>query len=272
MRILLLVTISLITLAACGGSSEPEATPLPTNAPAADVTLVPTLTFTPIPTLQPEDFSFEIATVQAVVGPEETEEPVQFVVAPNPEDQMEPPIQLTAPDGWQVGHLVSPVQDLVGYRMIPVSIYRGPVEGGTGYIVLLWGFYNIGQLGNPLLGEEDVADPWLDALRLLRLALIEPECRYGTGERKDNMRVGNVLGSGADWSAVDCPSTVDTRGWFVAMNVDGINFAFYAYTEPIEAMDNPQTPEILQGILDSVEFNVAEFITSMELPEATEEP
>ncbi|GAB4307981.1 MAG: hypothetical protein Kow00117_01260 [Phototrophicales bacterium] len=271
MRVMLLGMIILL-LAACGGSSEPDPTALPTNPPTIQATLVPTLTFTPVPTLQPDDFSFEIATVQAAVSPEETEIPMQFVVAPNPEDQMEAPIELTAPEGWEVGHLSAPVQDLIGYRVIPVSIYRGPVPGGTGYIVVLWGFYNIGRAGNPLLGEENIIDPWLDALRLLRLVLIEPECRYGTGERKDNLRVGNVLGSGADWSAVDCPTTADTRGWFVATNVDGINFAFYIYAEPIEAMDIPQTPEVLQSILDSIEFKVTEFITSMERPEVTEEP
>ena len=273
MRIMLLFIV-IFSLAACGGSSEPEATELPPSTPTTETTLVPTLTFTPIPTLQAEDFSFDIATMQSaavVLEPEATEDGLQFVVAPNEEEAMDPPIALNAPDGWQYGNLVTPVEDVIGYRLIPTTIYRGPIPGGTGYIVLFWGFYNITLVNNPLVAETNVGDTWLDGIRLLRLGLIEPECRYGTGERKDNMRVGNVLGTGSDWSAVECPSSADTRGWFVATNVDGLSFVFYVYGEPIDVMDNPQAMEVLQGIMDSVEFNVVEFIDSMRLPEVTPE-
>lgn len=270
MRIILVLAV-IFSLAACGGSSEPATSTPPPSIPTIESTLVPTLTFTPIPTLQAEDYSFDIATMQVAIIPEETEDALQFVVSPNEEEAMDPPIELNAPDGWQYGNLVTPVEDIIGYRLIPTTIYRGPVPGGTGYIVLFWGFYNITLANNPLMAQTNVGDTWLDGIRLLRLALIEPDCRYGTGDRKDNLRVGNVLGSGADWSAVDCDTSADTRGWFVATTVDGLSFVFYVYGEPIDVMDNPATVELLQGILDSVEFKVVDFIDSMRLPEVTPE-
>ena len=58
------------------------------------------------------------------------------------------------------------------------------------------------------------------------------------------------------FSAVDCPfEQPDTRGWFASLNVDGLNFAFYSYVDPIQPAGSLAEIE-LQAIIDTLVFDV----------------
>jgi hypothetical protein len=143
---------------------------------------------------------------------------------------------------------------------VPFAFYQGPVTGGVGTIVLLWGFPNLVRANVPP-GSDVQPDVWIDATRLLRLAIFEEGCNVGTDLRR-NYSVGGMQAVGTQFAAVDCPELGDTRGWFAALRQFNVNFVFYIYTEPITAMDGAAQGE-LQAILDSVQFV---------LPEATHEP
>ena len=65
---------------------------------------------------------------------------------------------------------------------------------------------------------------------------------------------GNPTVPGTRFSAVDCPELPDTRGWFAGVQEGGINFVFYAFADPIDALSSGQ--ETLQAVLDSVTFAV----------------
>jgi hypothetical protein len=51
---------------------------------------------------------------------------------------------------------------------------------------------------------------------------------------------------------VDCPELADTRGWFAGLRQYNINFIFYVYADPIEAMDTAE--DELQAILNTIRF------------------
>lgn len=194
----------------------------------------------------------------------EREEDIPERVEINPliEQDLPAPIDITLPADWVVSiDDAILVQDVDALRTIPLTLYRGPVPGGTGYIAMFWGFPSL-VAGNPLAaqagGPTPEPDLLTDGLRLLRLSVVEPGCNVGTGTARTYTLAGGREGVGAAWSAVGCPELPDTRGWFVATTEGGLNFLFYAYTDPI----NPQgvTPEeeaaraVLQAALDSVRF------------------
>jgi hypothetical protein len=170
------------------------------------------------------------------------------------DERVEPPLDITLPDGWRRGYNTLALPDVDAVRPVPLAVYEGPVTGGTGTIVLLWGFASM-VAGNPL--EEQIATPapdlWADGLRLLRLAILEAGCNIGTDLRRD-YRIGELAAVGTQFSAVDCPELPDTRGWFAGVNVGGYNFVFYVYSDPIEAMR--EADEELQAILDTVRFRM----------------
>ena len=77
---------------------------------------------------------------------------------------------------------------------------------------------------------------------------------------KMDYNIGGRLASGTQFSTTACPEIQDTRGWFAGLFEQNVPFVFYAYTEPLNAMDGVAQLE-LQQILDSVQFD---------LPSATE--
>lgn len=262
---IVLVLIVLLVIAACSPqvivvTATPESTLLPTFTPSDIPTFTPTLaptsnvpTATPGPPTQTPIPSptTEIATIEPLTG-----------------EQIPPPLTISLPAGWEYGYDTMAVYDFETYRLLPVAVYRGPITGGEGYIILFWGFPSY-FYGNPYLDEELEPDLWVDGLRLLNLVVIEPTCTRGT-DIIHNYTVGGLPAVGTTFSATDCGDEVyvdpdefvapDTHGWFAGLQVDGLNFVFYMFGYPIEAM-NAGTPFVeMQAILDTVQFRVDEFL------------
>ncbi|RMF77593.1 MAG: hypothetical protein D6737_17265 [Chloroflexi bacterium] len=237
----LIMTGMLLLVAACSAVSNEENLPtlVPSNTPlpAPSQTPVPVDTATPLATTTPEEPPVVI-TLDATLG-----------------EAIDPPLTIDLPAGWD-----APLSDILllndigDLRGIPFTVYSGPVTGGTGNIVLLWGFPNLTP-GNPFEAEAAEVDLWADGLRLLRLAIVEQGCNIGTDLRR-SYRVGLLPAVGTQFAAVDCPELADTRGWFAGVQEGGINFVFYMFTDPIEAMD--VASEELQAIIDTVRFDVPE--------------
>lgn len=250
-----LMSIVALIVGACAGepAQEPTATatpsPVATGAALQRATLPPT--WTPAPTDVPPEPTATALVVDALTG-----------------IRNEPPISIEIPAGWAEGYDTLIYSDLGELAYVPFALYTGPITGGTGTIVLLWDY---ASAINPLDPEFAQPTPWLDGLRLLRTLIIEPTCNIGTGVQRQ-YRVGDYSAVGTSFSAVDCDVTnlilpegvtptpipnalPDTRGWFAALNVDGVNFAFYVYGDPISAMDGASTE--LQAILDTVQFDLS---------------
>jgi len=258
----LLITVF---LAACS-SAPPTATTTPT--------LVPSLTASPLPTLQP---SVTEPPLTATATPF-TETPTPTLIAVTIEPLLgqgsRPPLDITLPDGWLVGYdtfVLGDVDREVSF--VPLVVYSGPVTGGTGTIVLLWGFSSVVGGVNPLSAQMGTPlpepDMWTDGLRLLRLAVVEAQCNIGTDLRRD-YPVAGLTGTGTQFAAVGCPETSDTRGWFVGVREFGVPYIFYVYTDPIEVMDNEAVQAELQAILDSIRISEPQPIEAT--PEITAAP
>lgn len=238
--------ITLLLLAACDANQVV----LPT--------LVPSLTPSPIPTLQPSPtdaptFVQSISIVSATPDPlaTPTETPFTLQIEPLTADGIAPPFSLALPAGWEAYYTNYIVRDVSGLLALPLTVYRGPVlEGGTGYIVVLWAFPNLSG-ANPFQADASEVDLFADGSRLLRLAVLEQGCNVGTDLQRQ-YTVGGFAATGTQFSAVTCPETADTRGWFAGLQVNTLNFLFYVYTDPITAIDSSRTG--LQAILDSVTF------------------
>lgn len=236
-----IVFIGMFTLTACA-----QAAPTPTNTP----TLVPSSTPTIIPSATPN-----VTPTPAVsVAPSET--PIVVTVPPLLGQQLEPPIDIVLPQGWSVGYNTLALSDVDTIRPVPLAIYQGPVTGGMGTIVLLWGFPSL-MAGNAALTPDPQPSLWSDGLRLLRLAIVEQGCNVGT-DLERSYRVGNLAATGTQWAAVDCPELPDTRGWFAGVHSEGLNFIFFVFADPIQAMDSGS--EELQAVLDTVTFRVSDLL------------
>lgn len=224
-----------VLLAACAQAEPtPTLTPVPSSTPTEAATATP-----PPPTATPEA--------------EETEEVVVLPVTPLAGSADPPPLSITLPDGWQRGYDTFAMFDIDTLRAVPLAVYRGPVTGGTGTIILLWGFPSLMSAGFTLPGTPTGPDIWVDALRLFRLALVDAGCNPGTDVQRE-YRVGGQTATGTQFAIVDCPESADTRGWFAGLQEGGLNFVFYVYAEPLAAMDAAQAE--LQAILDSVVFQL----------------
>jgi hypothetical protein len=196
-------------------------------------------------------------------APEATEPPIVVTLQPLLGDSVEPPITFSLPPGWQLGFDTLLLNDVdAPVRAIPLAVYSGPVPGGTGTIVLLWGFPSL-VAGNPFQSQTVQPDLWSDGLRLLRLAILEQGCNIGTDLRRE-YTVGGRAAVGTQFSAVDCPELPDTRGWFAGVSEGGLNFVFYVFADPIEAMNSAEP--YLQSVLDGVEFHVPQIVTATPQP------
>lgn len=176
--------------------------------------------------------------------------PVAVTLPPLQNQPIPPPLTIALPEGWRSANDTLVLNDVDGVRSVPFSIYTGEVTGGVGTIVLLWGFPNL-VAGNPLDPASAQPDLFADGLRLLRLAIVEQGCNVGTDLQR-SYSIGGLAATGTQFSAVTCPALPDTRGWFAGLQFNGINYVFYVYADPIEAIDGARRE--LQALLDTVRF------------------
>lgn len=218
-------------------------------------TPVPTSTSTPPP----------MATLDPAAQLTATATPV--LISPLLGLPIQPPLTIELPDDWRYAYNAFIYADLDGrIETVPFAYYEGPVTDGTGTIVLLWGFDSV---VNPFAAQQ-ATNPWLDGLRLLRLVIMDHSCNIGTAPQRE-YSVGGLDATGTQFSAVDCPEGIpDTRGWFAALNVDEVNFAFYMYIDPLPPAGTPAEFD-LQAILDTVEFDVGSLRVGPEELAATRE-
>ena len=187
---------------------------------------------------------------------------------------VEPPMDITLPDGWQrvlldtyIYHDIMADNNGGQLATVPIAVYRGPVTGGTGWIVVLWAYDSIVPIDT---SSEDFTDRalWLDALRLLQFVIFDIRCNIGTAPQRD-YTIGEYPAIGTTFSAVDCPlGAPDTRGWFATLEVDGLNFVFYNYIDPLPPKGS-QAEYDIQAILDTVQFHVDDMLLSRADFEAT---
>jgi hypothetical protein len=186
---------------------------------------------------------------------------------------IEPPMEMSIPDDWERVLLDTYIYydimtDSDGQlETVPIAVYKGPVTGGEGWIVVLWGFDSIVTIDTTVEQYADRA-AWLDGLRMLQFVVFDVRCNIGTAPLGEYV-VGEYSALGTTFTAADCPFGIpDTRGWFVSLDVQGLSFAFYVYMDPILSA-NSQAEADLQSILDTVEFNVEDILVSREEFEAT---
>jgi hypothetical protein len=243
------------------------------TAPTPTATLVASLTPSPIPTLQntPMDeptFVQNLVLVTATTDPllTPTAGPTVISIAPITSEGIAPPFSISLPPEWEAYYTNYLLPDVGGLLALPLAMYRGPVSGGgTGWIAVLWAFPNLSGSVNMFQPEVGEVDLFADGLRLLRLAVLEQGCNIGTDLQRQ-YTVGGMPATGTQFSAVTCPENADTRGWMAGLPVNGLNFLFYVYTDPITAIDDSRAG--LQAILDSVRFvSAAEMqATAMSMP------
>jgi hypothetical protein len=257
----LLMTAS-FAFAACVSAPAPTSTPEPP----------PTLTSTPVPT---STLVFTATpTLEALPTDEVADATEEVVVEPIIATDLVAPIRIDLPEGWLTGSASVPadvpsdmtgtalmLDEGLGIPFLPFTSYKGPVTGGTGFITVVWGFQNI---TTAFPGMESQAQIYLrgDGIRLLNLAVLEAGCNVGLDVDREFM-IGQVVATGTYFAADNCPALEpggprppDVKGWFAVTQQNGINFAFYAYTEPAEAMDGDALTE-LQAILDTVVFDMS---------------
>ncbi len=211
------------------------------DTPNPNVTFVPDFTLTP------------------------TEAPLVITIPAFTGDKNPPPLAITLPEGWKTTYDSQVLRDVEPnkFRIIPIASYSGRIQGGVGTIIIMWGFPNLVMPTTDVMAQaamgmtlEATVEPdlWSDGIRLLRSAVIEPDCNIGVDVRR-TYRVGLLSADGTQWSAVSCKSGLpDTRGWFAGVKEQGVNFVFYVFSTPITAMDTSSGE--LQAILDSVRFHV----------------
>lgn len=237
MRLHALFVMLFLLLTACA-APPPTLTPVPTSTATPPPSPTPTITASPSPEVTP------------------TETPIPVEIEPLAGEGAAPPLTLALPTGWRLAYDTLALPDVDGeWRPVPVAIYRGPVPGGEGTIVLFWGFPNLLAFDLSVMQGLTTPTPnlWSDGLRLFRLAMVEEGCNPGTDIQRE-YTVGGLPATGTEITIIDCPASPDTRGWFAGLQAEGINFVFFAYIEPIESV-NAGRPA-LQAILDSVAFTV----------------
>jgi hypothetical protein len=232
-KIVMLGFLGMLILSACAGNSvTTTTTPLPTLVATNTALVRPTLppVFTPTPG----------AIVTATSTP--------VLIDPLTGVAVEPPINMTLPEGWGFAYDTFIYQELGQLNYIPFALYQGPVTGGTGSILLLWNFPSIAAASD----SSTELNMYVDGLRLLRSVVFDPTCNIGTDPERD-FNVGGITATGSYYRVVDCPADPNTRGWFAGLVQRNVNFVFYVYADPIEIVEEGIRNE-LQAILDTLTF------------------
>jgi hypothetical protein len=284
----LIAGLMVLLFAACSGSAAPTATTAPSPVPSltatgeSDVQAAVNGTITALAAqqaLSTLDTPNPAVTFVPAFTLTPTEAPLVITLPPTTGDKVPPPLDITLPQGWKSGYDAQVLADVEPnkFRIIPVAVYTGPVTGGTGTIVLYWGFPNLVTPSTDVMAQSAMGltpqatvepDLWSDGVRLLRSAVIESDCNIGVDVRR-SYRVGLLSAEGTQWSAVTCKSGLpDTRGWFAGLKEKGVNFVFYVFSDPISVMDTSSNE--LQSILDTVRFHVEDM--TLTPPAATPVP
>jgi hypothetical protein len=258
---IVIVLLAALLFAGCATEPPPADTSVPTIPPVTAteaLTRVPTASQTPRPSPTPVASPTGAATA-------DPDAPIEAVLNPQIDTYIEAPIRITVPDDWQFGSAAILLPELDGtFSTIPYSVYRGPVTGGSGTVMVLWGFPNIAPAGS---GGSRTINLFADGLRLLLFVVMEPACEYSYDEQQQFL-VGGLPALGTYYAADQCPENLPSmRGWFGALKVEGLSFAFYAFTEPLDVINGPALGE-LQSILDSVEFDLSLLPTALPVDEA----
>jgi hypothetical protein len=236
-RIQAYLLVLLMMVAACSPAAVPPTfTPVPSSTPTIPPTVTIPATVTPEPA-------------------ESTEEPVEVEISQVLAEGVPPPLAIDLPESWNARYRALAIPDVdATLRPVHLTAYEGPVTGGAGAIIVLWGFPNF-FTGNPLdtSGTPVAPDLWVDGLRLFRTTMVDQGCNSGTDLRRE-YTIGDRTGSGTQFAIVDCPESPDTRGWFVGVQAQGLNFVFFMYAEPLDAMTTSESE--LQAILDTVRFTI----------------
>jgi hypothetical protein len=279
---LIFILILVGLMAACAPTATPVPTPLPTLVASLTATSAPEISAAVNATLTalapigatPTDITLT-PTDTPEATPEATDDSIVVTLPALAGQKIPPPLTITLPENWKT--VLTDVQVLPDVdneiRGFPIEVHVGPVTGGTGTIVLYWGFPNINLASSEVVaadaqGMAVAPDVWSDGLRLLNLAVVEQGCTVGTDLRR-TYRVGLLPGVGTQFSAVNCPELPPTRGWFVALQEKGLNFVFYVYVEGEGVMDNQNldafraASDELQAILDTVRFNVPDIALTL---------
>ncbi len=236
-------------------SAIPSRTPLPSVTPAArQSTAIPTVVR---PTLDPAKPTSTSALIALTPNVGLTPLPTQAALLPGGP----PPLDISLPAGWKFGYQIVPIRDQLVQASMNLAVYRGPAGGGTGTIMLLWGFPSLAPpptKANPLSLTEQPGTPagnlqtqmlWADGIRLLQGTVVDVTCNVGNyGQRE--FTVGGQPAVGEYFAASQCQGEPDTAGWFAGLNQFGGNYLFYVTIEPVEAYNNGRNE--VQKVLDSV--------------------
>ena len=103
----------------------------------------------------------------------------RYTYDPLAHDPLPPPLTIDLPQGWTYAYDAIVLQDIDGIRPIPFALYSGPVTGGTGDIVLLWGFPNL--VAATASGGRLSRTCGRTRTRLLRLAIFEAGLQHRHG-------------------------------------------------------------------------------------------
>lgn len=234
---LALTSLLVVLMAGCAPAPAPTATPT--------LTPLPTDTATPWPTPTPSPTAIPRTPLPTLTPTDAAAPPTPYATLESVTAEVPPPFDITLPEGWQTGTGLLPVRGDVAGGNVPVAVYTGPIPDQpeiTGWIVVLWGF--------PSISPNPVPDPWADGVRFLRGALLDPSCNVGLDLARNFSVGGRDDAVGTYFQALGCRGEPDTAGWFASLQVQGGNYAFYIYTEPLEGL-NPAMPA-LQTILDSI--------------------
>lgn len=234
---------------------------VPTASPetiAQGVTSIPT---TAVPTRPPT--ATPTATVVTPTSAEPTALPNNItpsaspvIANDNPSIQVgeAPPLSLTLPEGWDVGHFLIPVSGSIGQGSVKMTVYEGPLPDGVkGTIWVVWGFPPIINPNETNASGTLQLSLWPDGIQYLR-GLLFPGCNIGLyTDNRQTYDMGGYEGEGTTFSAVSCDSGAsDISGWWVGVHVNEENFIFYMGVEPVDRIAEGLGP--LQAIIDTLQF------------------
>ncbi|MBZ0316117.1 MAG: hypothetical protein K8L91_06850 [Anaerolineae bacterium] len=220
---------------------------------SAPTTAVPTRTLTATPT----------ATIVTPASAEPTALPNNItpsaspvIANDNPSIQVgeAPPLSLTLPEGWDVGHFLIPVSGSIGQGNVKMTVYEGPLPDGVkGTIWVVWGFPPIINPNETNASGTLQLSLWPDGIQYLR-GLLFPGCNIGLyTDNRQTYDMGGYDGEGTTFSAVSCDSGAsDISGWWVGVHVNEENFIFYMGVEPVDRIAEGLGP--MQAIIDTLQF------------------